>query len=155
MKHVNLYLPYSRVYRQWHAWDTLQDSTDDSSSDKVEASLEQQEHFPQFKIRLMRSLVTFIFPYAFESRTLTAEPQRRIQATEIKCCRNIQRISYKDHATNEEVRAKIQQPIEPHEDLLTIVKRRKLQWCGHVSRSLGPAKAILQGTEKGGKRQGR
>ena len=34
--------------------------------------------------------------------------------------------------TNEEVRAKIQQAIGPHEDLLTIVKRRKLQWYGHV-----------------------
>ena len=34
----------------------------------------------------------------------------------------------------EEVRAKIQQAIEPHEDLLTIVKKRKLQWYGHVSR---------------------
>ena len=37
----------------------------------------------------------------------------------------------------------------PHEDLLTIVKRRKLQWYGHVSRSPGLAKAILQGTVKG------
>ena len=41
-------------------------------------------------------------------------------------------ISYKDHVTNEEVRAKIQQAIGPHEDLLTIVKKRKLQWYGHV-----------------------
>ena len=40
-------------------------------------------------------------------------------------------ILYKDHVTNEEVRAKIQQAIGPHEDLLTIVKRRKLQWYGH------------------------
>ena len=53
------------------------------------------------------------------------------------------------HATNEEVRAKIQQAIGPHKDLLTIVKRRKLQWYGHVSRSSGLAKTILQGTEKG------
>ena len=52
--------------------------------------------------------------------------------------------------TNEEVRAKIQQAIGPHEDLLTIVKRRKLQWYGHVSRSSGLAKPILQGTVKGG-----
>ena len=62
--------------------------------------------------------------------------------------------SYKDHVTNEEVRAKIQQAIGPHEDLLTIVKRHKLQWYGHVSRSSGLAKTILQGTMKGGKRQG-
>ena len=43
----------------------------------------------------------------------------------------------------------------PHEDLLTIVKRRKLQWYGHVSRSSGLVKTILQGTVKGGRRQGR
>ena len=35
-----------------------------------------------------------------------------------------------------------------------IVKRRKLQWYGHVSRSSGLAKSILQGTVKVGRRQG-
>ena len=74
---------------------------------------------------------------------------------EMRCYCKILHISYKDHVTNEEVRAKIQQAIGPHEDLLTTVKRRKLQWCGHVSRSLGLAKTILQGTVKEGRRQGR
>ena len=60
--------------------------------------------------------------------------------------------TYKDHVTNEEVRAKIQQAIGPHEDP-TNVKRRKLQWYGHVYRSSGLAKTILQGTVKGGRRQ--
>ena len=73
---------------------------------------------------------------------------------EMRFYHKILHISYKDHVTNEEVRAKIQQAIGPHEDLLTIVKRRKLQWYGHVSRSLGLAKTILQGTVKGGRRQG-
>ena len=62
---------------------------------------------------------------------------------------------YKDHVTNKEVRAKIQQAIGPYEDLLTIVKRRKPQWYGHVSHSSGLAKTILQGTVKEGRRQGR
>ena len=73
----------------------------------------------------------------------------------MRCYRKILRISYKDLVTNEEVRAKIQQAIGPHDDLLTIVKRRKLQWYGHVSLSSGLAKTILQGTVKGGRRQGR
>ena len=64
-------------------------------------------------------------------------------------------ISYKDRVTNEEVRAKIQQAIGPHKDLLTIVKRRKLQWYGHVSRLSGLAKTISQGKVKRGRRQGR
>ena len=79
------------------------------------------------KIRLMRSLVTSIFLYTCESWTLTAKLQRRIQAMEMRCYRKILHISYKDHVTNEEVLAKIQQATGPHEDLLTIVKRRKLQ----------------------------
>ena len=103
----------------------------------------------------MRSLVTSIFLYACESWTLTAELLRRIQAIEMRCNRKMLRISYKDHVTNEEIRAKTQQAIRPHEDLLTMVKRRKLQWYGHVSRSSGLAKTILQGTVKGGRRQGR
>ena len=74
---------------------------------------------------------------------------------EMRCYRKILRISYKDLVTNEEVRAKIQQAIGPHEDLLMIVKRCRLQWYGHVSCSSGLAKIILQGTVKGGRRQGR
>ena len=50
----------------------------------------------------------------------------------MRCYRKILRISYKDHVTNEEVRAKIQQAIGPQEDPLTIVKRCKLQWYGHM-----------------------
>ena len=42
---------------------------------------------------------------------------------EMRCYRKILRISYKDHVTNEEVRAKIQQAIGLQEDLLTVVKR--------------------------------
>ena len=74
---------------------------------------------------------------------------------EMRCYRKILHTSYKDHVTNGEVHAKIQQAITPHEDLLTIVKRCKLQWYGHVSRSSGLAKTILQGTVKRGRRQGR
>ena len=74
---------------------------------------------------------------------------------EMRCYRKILHISYKEYVTNEEVRAKIQQAIRPREDLLTIAKRRKLQWYGHVSHSSGLAETTLQGTVKGGRRQGR
>ena len=73
----------------------------------------------------------------------------------MRCYRNILHISYKDDVTEEEIRAKIKQAIRPYEDLLTIIKRRKMQWYGHVSRSSGLAKTILQCTVKGGRRQGR
>ena len=56
---------------------------------------------------------------------------------------------------NKEVCVKIQQAFGPHKDLLAIVKRCKMKWYGHVSRSSSLANTILQGTVKGGRRQGR
>ena len=66
-------------------------------------------------------LVTSIFPYTCESWTLTPEVQRRTEAMEMKCCSKILCISYKDHLTNTEVCAKIQQAIRRCGDILTIV----------------------------------
>ena len=45
--------------------------------------------------RLMHSLVTLIFLYTYESWTLTAEIQRRIQTMEMRYYGKILRISYK------------------------------------------------------------
>ena len=64
-------------------------------------------------------------------------------------------ISYNDHVTNEEVRRKIQAAIGEYDELLTLVKKRKLRWFGHVSRSSSLAKTILQGTVKGKRKRGR
>ena len=100
------------------------------------------------KVKLMRSLVISIFLYACESWTLTAELEKRTQAFEMRCYRRLLNIIYKDHVTNEEVRRKIQAAIGEFDELLTLVKKRKLRWFGHVSRSSGLAKTILQGTVK-------
>ena len=74
---------------------------------------------------------------------------------EMRCFRKLLGISYRDHITNEEVKARIGNAIGPYEDLLTTVKRRKLKWYGHVTRSSGLAKTILQGTVQRGRRRGR
>ena len=65
------------------------------------------------------------------------------------------RISYRNHITNEGVNARTGNVIGPYGDLLTSVKRRKLKWYGHVTRSSGLAKTILQETVQGGRRKGR
>ena len=80
---------------------------------------------------------------------------KRIQALEMGCYHKILRISCKDHVTIKEVHTKTQQALGPQEDLLTIVKRCKLQWYVHVSHSSGLAKTILQSTVEGRRRQGR
>ena len=74
---------------------------------------------------------------------------------EMRCLRKLLGITYRDHISNEEVRNRGRQATGPHEDLLTTVKRRKLKWYGHITRSSGLAKTILQGTVQGGRRRGR
>ena len=59
------------------------------------------------KIRLMRSLAMSIFLYECETWTITADIERRIQALEMRCFRKLLGISYRDHITNEEVKARI------------------------------------------------
>ena len=76
-----------------------------------------------------------------ESWTLIAELQRRIQAMEVSCYRKILHISYEDQVTDKEVCAKIQQAIGLNDGLQT---QTELVWTSCL------AKAILQGTVKGG-----
>ena len=79
------------------------------------------------KIRLIRSLAMSIFLYACETRTITVDIRRRIQALEMRCLRKLLSISHRDHMSNEEVKARIGNNIGPYEDL-TSMKRRKLKW---------------------------
>ena len=56
--------------------------------------------------------------------------------------------------SNYEVHRKSQAKILEYDELLTLVKKRKIRWFSHISRSSGLAKTVLQGTVKG-KRRGR
>ena len=107
------------------------------------------------KVKLMWTPILSTFLYACESWTLTAEIERRIQAIEMRYYRRPLNSSYKDHVTNEEVRNRIQNASGVHDNLLTIVKKRKLRWYGHISISSDMAKTILQGTVIGARRRGR
>ena len=59
-----------------------------------------------------------------------------------------------NYVTSQEVPRKIQAATAEYDELLTLVKNQKLRWFGHISRSSGLAKTILQGTVKGKRRRG-
>ena len=100
------------------------------------------------KVKLMRTLILSTLLYACESWTLTAKIERRIKALEMRYYRRLLNISYKDHVTNEEVRNRIQNATGVYDDLLTMVRKRKLRWYGHISRSSCMAKTLLQETKE-------
>ena len=70
----------------------------------------------------------------------------------MRCYGKILRIKYKDHVTTEEVCAEIERALRPHDDLLTIVKRRKMKWYEHASRSSGSDQNHLARHGEGGKK---
>ena len=73
----------------------------------------------------------------------------------MRCYQRLLSILCKDHFTNKEDHRKIQAASGEYDELLTMVKKRKLRWFGHVSRSSGLAKTILQDTVNGKRRLGR
>ena len=103
----------------------------------------------------MCSLVILHISVCLRIMDLDCRVEKRMQAFEIICYRRLLNISYKDHVTNEEVRKTIQAAIGEYDELLALVKKRKLRWFGHVSMSSGLAKTILQGTVKGQRKRGR
>ena len=71
----------------------------------------------------MHALVILILLYAFETWF-----QRLLG------------FSFRDDVANEELRNSIRQAIGPYEVLITTVRKRKLRWHGHITRSIGLAK---------------
>ena len=100
-------------------------------------------------------MVISIFLYACESWTLDSYLEKRVSSFEMRCLRKLLNIDYKQRISNERVRAMVTSQIGRHQDLLEIVKTRKMKWFGHVTRGNGLAKTCLQGTVRGGRARGR
>jgi hypothetical protein len=62
------------------------------------------------------------------------EIEKRINAFELNCYRRLPNIHYTSHTTNIKVRELVVQHIGCHNSLLTVAKKRKPRWFGHVTR---------------------
>ena len=142
-------------WQGFQTWATLQDGIDVGSIDKVETSFQWQKFFlsvPRYYwCAPMSQPASCISLWIMDchSRPAKKSTSHGIELLMQDTAHLIQRPCYQRG-----IHAKIQQAIGPQEDL-TIIKRRKLKWYSHVSHSSGLAKAIFQGTVKGGRRQGR
>jgi hypothetical protein len=105
------------------------------------------------KIRLMKALVWPVALYGCESWTLKKTDEARINAFEMKCLRQLLRVSWTDRKTNEWVLA----TAGVDRNLLISVKERKLAYFGHVMRKQGDCleKMLMQGTTPGARARGR
>ena len=106
------------------------------------------------KIQLMKALVTAVALYWCETWTLSEQLEKRISAFEMRCFRRLLGVHWREHRTNASVLEEIRKKDGEFEPLLDTVKRRMLQWFGHVTRRPGTlAHTVMHGGVEG--RRGR
>ena len=99
----------------------------------------------------MQSLVWSVATYGCESWTINAADRKRLNAFEMDMYRRMLRISWTEHRTNNS----ILEELEPARRFLAEVKRRKLQYFGHVVRANNLCTHVLHDIVAGKRRRGR
>ena len=108
------------------------------------------------KVRLLKAVITSIALYGCQSWTLSKEMEKRIESFEFKCYRHILQIPYTAHVANESIKNQIDATTGTSERLLGTVRKRKLQWFGHLVRQDNSlAKMIMEGMVEGKRGRGR
>lgn len=105
------------------------------------------------RCRLLRCYIFSILLYGVEAWTLTQTMCKRLEAFEMWVYRRILKISWRDKIKNETVLQRMKKGTE----VLKTVKRRKLQYLGHIMRNskYGLLQLLLQGKIQGRRRPGR
>ena len=97
----------------------------------------------------MQALIWSVATYGCKAWTLRKEEEKRIEAFEMKCYRKMLRIPWTAKMSNQRV-------LETDSELLFQVKKRKLQYFGHIARQGDSLdNDILLGMTNGKRRRGR
>ena len=103
------------------------------------------------KLKMLKTIVWPVAVYSCESWTLRVPDSKRLQAFEMSCYRRMLKISWTEHRTNDSVLNEM----GTERQILETVKRRKLQYFGHVVRAQNLCTHILQGFVEGKRSRGR
>lgn len=108
----------------------------------------------EIKLRLLRCYVFSILLYGVESWTLTEATTKRLEAFEMWTYRRMLKISWTDKISN----IRVLQKLNKVKEIMLTVKRRKLEYLGHIMRNETKyklLKCILQGKVQGKRSVGR
>ena len=84
--------------------------------------------------------------YGAETWTLRKKERNYLEAFEMWCWRRMEKISYMDRITNEEVLRRVQE----NRNLISNVLKRKASWIGHILRRIGLMHDTLKRNIEGG-----
>ena len=105
----------------------------------------------RLKKRMVKVLIWPVVMYGCETWTLLEEEIDRLQALEMWIWRGLEKISWRDRVSNEDVLTRV----DERRSLMRIIWQRKKNWIGHVLRGDGLLKDVLEGRMLGKKRKGR
>jgi Reverse transcriptase (RNA-dependent DNA polymerase) len=99
----------------------------------------------QLKKRIVKSTIWSVVLYACETWTLTKQDIKRIEAFEMWIWRRIQKISWTDRVTNEEVLRRVNEK----RCIIEQIMKRQRNWIGHVLRGNSLLRETIEGRIKG------
>ena len=103
------------------------------------------------KKRLVKTLVWSVVLYGSETWTLRKEDIKRLEAWEMWIWRRMEKVSWTEHMTNEEVL----QRVEEKRSLITTLRERQKNWIGHILRGDSLLREIIEGRMEGKRTRGR
>jgi hypothetical protein len=84
--------------------------------------------------------------YDVENLTLRANDQKPLESSEMLCWRRMEKISWTDRVTNEEVLLRVKE----QRNILHEISKRKANWNGHILRRNCLLKRVIEEKIKGG-----
>ena len=105
----------------------------------------------KIKKQIIKTVVWSVALYGSETWAMRKEDRKRVEALELWIWRRMEKISYTEHKTNEEVLARV----EERRLILETILNRKKKWIGHVLRHDNLMKLVIEGRMEGKRGRGR
>ena len=83
--------------------------------------------------------------YGAETWTLRAADQKYLESFEMWCWRKMEKISWTDHVRNDDVLLRVNE----QRNILHDIRKRKVNWIGHILRGNCLRKQVIKGKIKG------
>src|SRR6218665_1564443 len=103
------------------------------------------------KKRMVKALIWGVMLHGAETWMMRKEDVKQIEAFEMWIWRRMERMSWTEHRTNEEILKKV----EENRSLMDIIRTRQKNWIGHILRGNSLQREIMEGRMEGKRGRGR
>jgi hypothetical protein len=103
------------------------------------------------KKRLVKALIWSVVLYGSETWTMRKKDVKRLEAFEMWIWRRMEKVSWTEHVTNEDVLKRV----EEKRSLMAALRERQKNWIGHILRGDSLLREIIEGRMEGRRTRGR